>query len=106
MTKAWPGLPAITVVEYLGNHMFATLEVDFITEEMRGNMVKCKFVQDIQASTLAVSKMEFFMTLQLKVSICRLNLQRASSYVSFRDEVFPENKKIILMEMDGCFTGS
>ena len=42
--------------------MFATLEVDFITEEMKGNMVKCKFVQDIQASTLAVSKMEFFMT--------------------------------------------
>ena len=89
--------------------MFTTLEVDFITGEMKVNMVKCKtckFVQDMQASTLAVSKMEFFMTLQLKVSICRLNLQRASSYVSFRDEVFSENKKIILMEMDGCFTGS
>ena len=52
--------------------MFATYEVDFVTEGMKGNMVKCRicyFVQDMQTSTLAVSYMDFFMTLHLKASI-------------------------------------
>ena len=61
--------------------MFATNEVDFVTEGMKGNMVKCRicyFVQDMQ-TTLAVSNMDFFMTLQLKASIRRLKSQRAAS---------------------------
>ena len=72
----------MAVVKNLGKHMFATHEVDFVTEGMKGNMVKCRicyFVQDMQTSTLAVSNMDFFMTLQLKASICRLKSQRAAS---------------------------
>ena len=58
--------------------MFATLEVDFATEGMKVNLVKCRiclFVQDMQTSTLAVSKMDFFVTLQLIASIRRLKSQ-------------------------------
>ena len=66
--------------------MFATHEVDFATEEMKGKMVKCRicyFVQDMQTSTLAVSNMDFFMTLQLKASIRRLKSQKVLSYAPY-----------------------
>ena len=66
--------------------MFATLEVGFVTEGMKGNLVKCKicsFLQDMQTTTLAVSKMDFFMTLQLKASIHQLKSQRAPSYAPY-----------------------
>ena len=62
--------------------MFATLEVDFPTGGMKGHTVKCricKFVQDMQTSTLAVSKMDFSITLQLMASIRQLKSQRAPS---------------------------
>ena len=38
----WLGLLDIAVVKNLGNHMFAILEVDFATEGMKGNLVKCR----------------------------------------------------------------
>ena len=65
--------------------MFATNEVDFVTEGMKGNMVKCRtcyFVQDMQ-TTLAVPNMDFFMTLQLKASIRRLKSQKVLSYAPY-----------------------
>ena len=37
----------------------------------------------MQASTLTVSKMDFFMTLQLKASIHRLKSQGAPSYAPY-----------------------
>ena len=42
LIKTWLGLLDIDVVKDLRNHMFATLEVDFATEAMKGNMVKCR----------------------------------------------------------------
>ena len=79
----WLGLPDIIVVKNVGNHMFTTLEVDFATWGMKGNTIKCrifKFVQDMQTSTLAISKMDFFMILQLKASIRQLKYLRAPCY--------------------------
>ena len=38
----WLGLRNIAVVKNKGNHMFASLEVDFATGGMKGNMVKCR----------------------------------------------------------------
>ena len=66
--------------------MFATLDVDFSTEGMKGNLVRCRicsFVRDMQTSSLVVSKMDFFMTLQLKSSIRQLKSQRAPSYAQY-----------------------
>ena len=57
-------------------------------------------MQNIQTSTLAVSKMDFFMILQLKASIRRLESQKAPSYTPSSDEDFSDNKN------DRCFTGS
>ena len=68
---------------------------------MKGNMVKCKFLQNMQSSTLAVFEMDFFMTLQLNASIHSLKSQRSSE----ASEASSENKKIFLL-YDWCFTGS
>ena len=54
----------------------------------------------MQTSTLAVSKMDFFMILQLKNSIRWLESQKAPSYTPSSDEAFSDNKN------DRCFTGS
>ena len=63
---------------------------------MKGSMVKCricKFAQDMQSITLAVSKMEFFMTLQLKAFIHRLKSQRTPSYtLHIKMNIFPETR--------------
>ena len=38
----WLGLLDIAIVKKLGNYMFSTLEVDFATGTIKGNMVKCR----------------------------------------------------------------
>ena len=40
LVKTWLGLLDIAVVKNLGNHMFASLEVDLATEGMKSNLVK------------------------------------------------------------------
>ena len=58
----------------------------------------------MQTSTLAVSKMGVFMTLQLYASIRRLKSQRATSYAPYQKETFSKNKKMYVV-YDRCFTG-
>ena len=67
-------------------------------------MVKCricKFAQDMQTITLAVSKMEFFKTLQLKAFIHRLKSQRTPSYtLHIKMNLFLETRRYFCSMMD------
>ena len=47
----------------------------------------------MQTSTLAASKMDYFMTLQLKVSIVNLNYKELHLMLHIKKKLFPKTKK-------------